>query len=87
MIEKKDHGVRRHKNEFQFCHKLALTSLVAQMVKRLPAIWETRVRSLGREDPLEKGMPTQSSILTWRTSWMEELCGLESMGLQRVRHD
>ena len=58
-------------------------SLVAQTVKNLPAIWETRVRSLGREDPLEKGMPTQSSILTWRTSWMEELCGLESMGFSR----
>ena len=65
MIEKKDHGVRRHKNEFQFCHKLALTSLVAQRVKHLPAMWETWVQSLGREDPLGKGKgnPLQYSCL------------------------
>ena len=47
-------------------------SLVAQMVKRLPAVWETWVRSLGREDPLEKEMATHSSTLAWKIPWMEE---------------
>ena len=49
-----------------------LDSLVAQMVKRLPAIWETQVRSLGREDPLEKEMATHSRTLAWKITWMEE---------------
>ena len=62
-------------------------SLVAYMVKNLPAMQETQVWSLGREDPLEKGMATYSSILAWRISWTEEPGGLESMGLQRVGHD
>ena len=48
------------------------------MVKNLPTIWETRVRSLGEEDPLEKGMATDSSILAWRIPWTEELGGLYS---------
>ena len=61
-------------------------SLVAQRVKRLPAMWETWVRSLGREDPLEKEMATHSSIFAWRIPWTEELGGLESMG-RRVGHD
>ena len=47
-------------------------SLVAQMVKNLPAVWETQVRSLGQEDPLEKGMNIHSSILAWRIPWPEE---------------
>ena len=47
-------------------------SLVAQMVKRLPAMWETQVRFLGREDPLEKEMAIHSSTLTWKIPWMEE---------------
>ena len=62
-------------------------SLVAQMVKRLPAVQETWVRSLGREDPLEKEMATHSSILAWRIPWTEEPGRLQSMGLQRVRHN
>ena len=62
-------------------------SLVAQRLKRLPAMQETWVRSLGWEDPLEKEMATHSSILTWRIPWMEEPGGLQSTGLQRVRHD
>ena len=62
-------------------------SLVAQMVKNLPAMQETRVRSLGREDPLEKGMATHSSILAWRSPWTEEPGGLQSIGSQRVGHD
>ena len=59
-------------------------SLVAQMVKYLPAMQETQVQSLGWEDPLEKGMATHSSILAWRIPWTEEPGGLQSMGLQRV---
>ena len=63
-------------------------SLVAQMVKNLPATQETWVSSLGREDPLEKEMATHSSILAWRIPWTEELgSGLWSMGSQRDRHD
>ena len=61
-------------------------SLVAQMVKCLPAVWETQVRSLVWEDPLEKEMATHSSTLAWKISWTEEPGGLQSMGLQRVRH-
>ena len=61
--------------------------LVAQMVKRLPAMWETRVRSLGWEDPLEKEMAIHSSTLAWRIPWMEEPGRLQSMGSQRVGHD
>ena len=59
-------------------------SLVAQMVKNLPAMWETWVRSLGWEDPLEEGMATHSSILAWRISWTEGPGGLQSLGSQRV---
>ena len=54
--------------------------LVAQMVKNLPAVQETRVRFLGREDPLEKGIATLSSILAWKIPWTEECGGLQSMG-------
>ena len=60
--------------------KQNLTSLVAQMVKHLLTMWETWVRSLGREDPLEKEMATHSSILAWRIPWTEELGGLQSTG-------
>ena len=62
-------------------------SLVAQRLKRLSAVRETSVRSLGWEDPLEKEMATHSSILAWRIPWMEESGGLQSTGSQRVRHD
>ena len=64
-----------------------LTPLVAQRLKRLPAMRETWVQSLGLEDPLEKEMATHSSILAWKIPWMEEHSRLQSMGLQRVRHD
>ena len=60
---------------------------MAQMVKNLPAMQETQVRSLGQEDSLEKGMATHSSILAWRIPWTEEPGRLQSMGSQRVRHD
>ena len=62
-------------------------SFVAQLVKKLSAVQETWVRSLGWEDPLEKEMATHSSILAWKISWTEETGGLHSMGSQRVRHD
>ena len=60
-------------------------SLVAQMVKNLPAMWETPVRSLGSEDPLEKEMATHSSILAWKIPWTKEPGGLQSMELQSWR--
>ena len=60
---------------------------MAQTVKNLPAMWETRVRSLGQEDPLEKEMATHSSILAWRIPWTEKPGGLQSVGPQRVGHD
>ena len=64
-----------------------LASLVAQRVKRLPAMQETWVRSLGQEDPLEKEMATHSSTLAWKIPWTEKPGRLQSMGSQRVRHD
>ena len=64
-----------------------MASLVTQVVKNLPAVQETRVRSLGREDPLEKEMVIHSSILAWRVPWTEEPGGLQSMRSQRVGHD
>ena len=57
------------------------------MVKRLPTMQEIRVQSLGWEDLLEKEMATHASILAWKIPWMGELGRLQSMGLQRVRHD
>ena len=61
-------------------------SLAAQMVKNRPAMQETRVRSPSREDPLEEGMATHSSILAWEIPWTEEPGRLHSMGSQRVGH-
>ena len=66
---------------------LTVASLVAQRLKRLPAMQETWVQSLGREDPLEKEMATHSGILAWRIPWTEEPGGLQSTGSQRVGHD
>ena len=67
--------------------KAPMVPLVAQTVKRLPAMQETRVRSLGWENPLEKEMVTHSSTLAWKIPWMEEPHRVQSMGLQRVGHD
>ena len=67
--------------------KVLSASLVAQTVKRLPTMWETRVQSLGWEDLLEKEMATHSSILAWKIPWMEEPGRLQSVGSERVRHD
>ena len=58
-----------------------------QMIKNLPAMQDTQVRSLGREDPLEKQMTTHSSILAWKIPWTEEPGGPQSMGLQKAGHD
>ena len=77
------------------CHLLLIglgqvthqTSLVAQWVKNLPEMQETQVGFLGQVDPLEEGMATHSSILTWRIPRIEELGGWWSLGSQRVRHD
>ena len=63
------------------------TSLMAQMVKKPPAMQETWVRSQGWEDPLEEDMATNSSIFAWRILWTEELDRLQFMGLQRIGHD
>ena len=62
-------------------------SLVAQIVKNLPAMWETQVRPLGGKDPLEKGLETHSSILAWKIPWTEEPGGLWFMGSERVGHN
>ena len=56
---------------------------MAQRLKRLPAMWETWVRFLGQEDPLEKEMATYSSILTWEIPWTEKSGGLQSMGITK----
>ena len=66
---------------------ITLASLVAQVVKDLPAMQETWGQSLGQEDLLEEGMATHSSILAWRIPWTEEPGSLQSMGSHRVRHD
>ena len=58
--------------------------LLAQMVRCLPTMWETQVRSLGQEDLLEKEMATQSSVLAWKIPWTEKLCGLQSTGSQSL---
>ena len=67
--------------------RIVKPSLVAQLVKNPPAMQETQVRSLGQEDPLEKGMATHSSILAWEIPWTEEPGGLPFMGLQRGGHN
>ena len=64
-----------------------LTLLVAQMVKNLPAMLETRVRSLGQEDPLKKDMATHSTTLAWKIPWTEEPGGLQFTRSQRVGHN
>ena len=86
-------GVAYSKHSMCECLRLSLAiklyraSLVAQRLKRLPPVQETRVRSLGQEDPLEKEMATHYSILAWRIPWTEKPGGLQSTGSQRVGHD
>ena len=68
----------------EICESLIGISLVAQMVKHLPTMWETHVRSLGWEDPLGKEMATHSSTLAWKIPWTEK-CGYSPWGC-KVRH-
>ena len=79
--------VRQTSRLFHYRVTCYRTSLVAQMVKNLPSMQETRVWSLGWEDPLEKNMANDSSLLAWRIPWTEEPGGLQSMESQTVRHD
>ena len=73
----------QHVSAFEECPAIcSLVSLVAQVVKSLPAMQETMVQFLGQEDPLEKEMATHSSILAWKIPWTEEYGGLQSMSLQ-----
>ena len=72
---------------FEWEQRKHMVSLVAQTVKCLPAMWETLVLSLGREEPLEKEMATHSSTLAWKIPWTEDPGRLQSMGLQGVRDD
>ena len=81
------HGFAKSWTRLSDFTSLIGASLVAQRLKHLPAMQETWVQSLSREDPLEKEMGTHSSILAWRIPWMEEPGRLHSMGSQRVRHD
>ena len=73
--------------QFKLCTRDYTASLVAQMVKRLSTMRETRVRSLGWEDLLEKEMAIHSSTIAWKIPWTEEPGRLQPMGSQRVRHD
>ena len=73
-------------NEPAICIHTSGASLIAQLVKDLPAMQETWIQSLGQEDPLENGMATRSDIF-WRLPWTEEPGGLQSVGSHRVRHD
>ena len=82
-----DKGLSSQSYDFSSSHVWMTTSLVAQMIKRLLAMRETRVRSLGGEDLLEKEMATHSSTLAWRIPWTEEPGRLQSTGSQRVGHD
>ena len=70
-----------------YSHQYSWSSLVVQMVKNLPVMQETQVQFLGWENPLEKGMATHSSNLAWRIPWTEEPGRLQSMRLERVRHN
>ena len=78
---------RNSHNIIKQLYSYTWASLVAQMVKCLPTMRETRVQSLGWEDLLEKEMVTHSSILAWKIPWMEEPVRLQSMGSQRVGQD
>ena len=73
--------------QFMGSQRVRRASLVAQMVKHLPAMRQTWVQSLGLEDPLEEDMATHSSTLAWKIPWMEESGSLQSMGSQRIRQD
>ena len=69
-------NLRKYSKVFMYDCVSSGASLLAQIVKNLPAVWETRIRSLGQEDPLEKEKAMNSSILAWRIPWTEEPAGL-----------
>ena len=71
----------------QYLSTLVSASLVAQRIKHLPAMQETRVRSLGQEDPVEMAMASHPSTLAWKIQWTEKPGGVQSMGSLRVGHD
>ena len=85
------HGVAKSQTRLNDIHFISHTvfwaSLVAQMIKDLPATWETWVQPLGWENPLEKEMANNSSIVAWRNPWTEDPSGLQSVWSQRVGHD
>ena len=89
-VQSPTHGIPRELPEIsvslivdsRYVFKQCWISLLTQMVKNLPAMWETQVQSLGQEDPLEEGMATHSRILVWRIPWTEEPHELQSMGSQ-----
>ena len=85
LIPKK--GNAKECSNYRTIALISHTSLVVQTVKRLPAVWETPVRSLGREDPLEKEMTTHSRTLAWKIQWTKEPGRLQSIGSQRVGHN
>ena len=88
--ERKVHAISTSKataNMYMVLSSRWRAALVAQTVKDLPVMLETQVRSLGQEDPLEKGMATHSSNLAWRIPWTEEPGRLHSIQLERVGHD
>ena len=78
--------VHKYTGQICGCQRGEWASLLAQVVKNPPVMWETWVQSLGWEDRLEKGTATHSSILVWRIPWTEEPGRLQSMGLQTVGH-
>ena len=79
LVQRRNKGTEKEiKHKYLAAFIMVQVSLVAQMVKSLPAMQETQVQSLGWEDPLEKEMATHSSILAWRIPWTEEPCGLQS---------
>ena len=75
------------KSSLLFSELIMGNSLVAQMVKHLPTMWETQIQSLGLEDLLEKEMATHASVLAWKIPWTQEPGELQPMGSQRVEHD
>ena len=86
-ISKRTESWDLNKSLYPHVYSSIITSLVAQMVKRLHTMQETQVRYLVWEDPLEKELATHSSTLAWKIPWTEECGRLQSMGSQRVRHD
>ena len=81
--------IEKERKYMEILLSLSILGFLGGSVKNLPAMWETRVRALGREDPLEKAMATHSSILAREISWTEEPGRLQTMGLekQKVGHD